>query len=213
MGILGKRKATRQVPRRRKMVRRMVSRPVRSLNNAVHTFRRNATAATVTGNVAYAPYQSSTNIALTQVVNSTDFTNLFDQFRINYVVIKFWLRIDPSAQAAGSASFPKLYWVRDKNSTTVLSQNEMRERADCKIVVMNPNRPVVMKFKPNLLTQQLYTAVGTSSYTPAYNQWIDAKTSAATFYYGALWNIDDLTNTNYKVDIESTYYFQCKNTQ
>lgn len=184
-----------------------------SLNNAIHTFRRMAAPAIVSGNIAYAPYQSNTNISLSNVVNSSDFTNLFDQYRINTVVIKFWLRIDPGAQAAGAASYPKLYWVRDKNSSTPLSQTEMRERADCKVVVLHPNRPVVMKFKPNLLTQQLYTTVGTSAYTPVFNQWIDAKTSPSAFYYGALWNIDDLTNTNYKVDIESIYYFQCKNTQ
>lgn len=192
-------------------MRAPLARPVRSSNNAIHSFKRLATPATVSGNVAYAPYQSNSNISLSGVPNSTDFTNLFDQYRITYVVIKFWLRIDPSAQSAAGASYPKLYWCRDRNSTVLLSQSEMRERGDTKVVVMNPNRPVVMKIKPNLLTQQLYTAVGTSSYTPVYNAWID-RASPSAFYYGTLWNIDDLTNTNYRVDIESTYYIQCKNT-
>lgn len=183
----------------------------RNLRNQIHSFRRNASAVTIAGNVAYAPYQAATNISLSQVVNSSDFTNLYDQFRINYVVVKLWLKIDPSAQAATVASFPKLYWVRDENSSTVLSQNEMRERSDCKVVVMKPDRPAVMKFKPNVLSQN-FLGTGFISYTPKYDEWIDTS-SAGTFYYGALWNFDDLTNTNYKVDIETIYYLQCKNTR
>lgn len=211
-----KRKSARQIARPRKRVARprMVGRRMNrgSLNNAIHSFKRLMSPATVTGNVAYAPYQSVTNVTLSGVTNSSDFVNLFDQYRIQYVVMKFWLRIDPSAQAAASASYPRMYWCRDKNSSTVLSQTEMRERGDTRIAVMNPNRPVVIKFKPNLLNQVLYSAVGTSSYEPVYNRWIDTS-SAGTFYYGCLWNIDDLTNTNYKVDIETTLYIQCKNTK
>lgn len=182
-----------------------------SIRNQIHSFRRNGSAVTISGNIAYAPYQAATNISLSQVVNNSDFTNLYDQFRINYVVIKLWLKIDPSSQAAGSAIFPKLYWVRDENSSTVLSQTEMRERSDAKIVVLRPDRPAVMKFKPNVLAQNFLSA-GFSSYTPKYDEWIDTS-SPGTFYYGALWNIDDLTNTNYKVDIETIYYLQCKNTK
>lgn len=217
MGILGKRKADRALWRRKKRARISAPAPARLSrnmvrpNSMVHSFKRMTPITTIVGAAPLAPYQNNTNVALSNLLNYTEFTNLFDQFRINYVVIKFWLRIDPSAQTAATASYPKLYWVRDYNSATLLTQNEMRERANCRISVMSPNKPVVIKFKPNLLNQQTYTTVGTSSYTPIWNQWID-RGSAAAFYYGGLYNIDDLTNTNYKVDIETTYYFQCKNT-
>lgn len=203
-----KRKARRQLARPAKKQRMMVKRS--SIQNTVHSFKRNFASFTATGSVAYAPYQSYTNIALNQVVNAAEFSALFDQFRITYCVTKFWLRVDPSAQTASSASYPKLYWTRDYNDQTILSQQEMRERGDLKIAILKPDRPVLMKFKPNLLTQQTYTGVGTSSYTPVFGRWIDMGSTGAV-HYGCKWNIDDLTNTNYKVDIETTVYFQCKN--
>jgi len=204
-----KRKAARQIARPKKTMRSTVKRS--SIQNTVHTFKRNFPSFTVVGNVAYAPYQSYTNVTLNQCVNASEFSALFDQYRITYCVTKFWLRIDPSAQTASSASYPKLYWTRDYNDQTLLSMQEMRERGDMKIAVLKPDRPVVMKFKPNLLTQQTYVGVGTSSYTPVFGKWIDCGGSMSAVHYGCKWNIDDLTNTNYKVDIETTLYFQCKN--
>lgn len=215
MGVLGKRKQGPKTWRRKKAYRKstaVVPRRVRgNINTAVHSFKRLATTASISGNAAYIPYSGATNINLSVLPSYTEFVNLFDQFRITYVVIKFWLKVDPSAQAAASAIYPKLYWTRDVNSSTPITQNTMRERGDVKIAVLHPNRPVVMKFKPNLLTQNLLNGTG-SSYTPAYNQWISTADNTA-FYYGALWNIDNLTNTNFIVDVESTYYFQCKNLQ
>lgn len=206
----GNRKMTKKAPTRKraKAVSKRLGRS--SLNNRIHSFSRNFPQFTVTGSVAYAPYQSYTNVTLNQVVNSSEFSSLFDQYRISYCVTKFWLRIDPSAQTAASATYPKLYWVRDYNSQTILSQNDMRERSNLRIAVLKPDRPVVMKFIPNLLTQQNYTGLGTSSYTPVFKKFIDTGSMSAV-HYGCIYNIDDLTNTNYKVDIETTVWFQCKN--
>lgn len=184
---------------------------VSRIDRHCHSFKRNFALFTISGNAAFAPYQSNTNITLNQVINATEFTSLFDQYRIKYCVTKFWLRTDPGAQVPLSATFPRLYWCRDQNSQVVLSQNEMRERGDLKIAVLHPDRPVVVKFKPNVLTQQFLSGVSTC-YTPAYDQWIDTASPGA-IHYGVLYNIDDLTNTNYRVDIETTVYFECKDTR
>ena len=113
-----KRRATRRT--RRTLVRRVLSAVTGTMDRRklrtpmVHSFKRMIRdGSTWNGNAAYTPLAqafSSANIQLANVVNSTDFANLYDQYRINYVVLKFWLRIDPSAQAAASASYPKLYW-------------------------------------------------------------------------------------------------------
>lgn len=192
---------------RRKTVRRM---PGKLVNNLVHRFRRNGSAlTTITGNVAYAPYQQATNIQLAFTQNYTELTALFDQYKIDYVIQKFYLTVDPSAQTAANAVFPRLYWVRDKNDQTLLSQAQMRERSDLKIAVLRPDRPVVLKCKPNLLTQQFLSGV-TNAYTPVWNQWINTDAPTAP-YYTWKWNIDNLTNTNYKVDVETIVYMSFKN--
>lgn len=176
----------------------------------VHSFKRMARdGITLAGSAAYNPYTLVFAPNFAQLVNSTDFANLYDQYRINFVVVKFWLKIDPSAQTASGASYPKLYWYRDYDDTTVpTSINEMRENAKCKVVVMNPNRPVTIKFKPNTL-QLIYQSSIANQFKPAFGQWLDMATTS-TPHYGFKWAIDDFTNTNYTLNAEWTYYFQCR---
>lgn len=179
----------------------------------VHSFKRMVRDGTqIVGNAVHAPYLggiTASQIQLGNVVNSSDFANLYDQYRINYVVVKFWLKIDPSAQTAAGASYPKLYWYRDTDSSgTPGSLNEVRENAKSRVAVMLPNRPVTIAFKPNTL-QLIYQSALASQYKPVWGQWLDMSTTS-TPHYGVLYAIDDLTNTNYKVDIETTFYFQCK---
>lgn len=205
--------------RRRLRVRRGFFRPRRFAgvrrsrlgSSRVHSFKRMVTTPTViTGAAAYNPYLSSSTAWLGQLVNFSEFTQLYDQYRINYVVYKYYLKIDPSAQTAATASYPKLYWYRDlDDSNAPASLSEMRENARTRVAVMNPNRPVVIKYRPNTLAV-LYTSAVASQYKPVYKQWMDVA-QTGTPHYGHKIAIDDLTNVNYKVETEITYYFQCRN--
>lgn len=199
-----KRMRTRAPIRRRRLLKRSTRQPV-------HHYKRYLSQRTpISGNVGYAPYLNSLVVAgISEVVNPTDFSALYDQYRINYVVAKFWLKIDPSAQTAATASFPKMYWVRDLDDSVIPgSLNEVRERPDCRIAVMNPNRPVVIKFKPNVL-DLVYQSALASTYRPRFKSWCDMS-NTNTPHYGVKFAIDDLTNTNYKVDFEIKLYFSCK---
>lgn len=191
------------------------TRPTRSLamrrpSSQVHSFKRMINNPTSwIGNAVYAPLTSSQTVSLAQLQNATDFSNLYDQYRINYVVYKFWLKIDPGAQSAAGASYPKFYWYRDYDDVNFPSNlNEMRENSKTKVVVMNPNRPITIAFKPNTLAT-IYSSAVASNYKPVFNQWLDMSITS-TVHYGFKFCIDDLTNTNYKVDMETTYYFQCR---
>lgn len=158
---------------------------------------------TVTGNVVHAPYQNVLGATLDNVLNSGEFTSLYDQFRIDWVKIQFFLKIDPSAQTAATASYPRLYWFRDYDDQTLPSLNDIRENSRGKRAIMHPNRPVTIFFKPNVLSEIYRTAISTG-YSPKFGQWIDASTPNLV-HYGIKYAIDDLTNVNYKVDIEVTY--------
>lgn len=188
-----------------------VSRPVRAISRQVHRFIRGYEALNLTGSVAYTPYQNSFSTTLAQVANSSELTALYDQYMITYVKYMFYLEVDPSAQAAASAIYPKLYTVRDQDDSVVLSQTEMRERANLQIRVLNPNRPVVIGYKPNLLTQQWYNGV-TNGFTPAWSQWLDVS-NANVPHYGLKFNVDNFTNTNYRLRVETRVWIACKNTR
>lgn len=212
-----KRRAASRSGRRFKRARRTFKRKRFSrrqrVGSTVYSYRRMiANGGQIVGNAVNAPYlgsYSSAQLQLGNVVNVSDFQNLYDQYRINYVVIKFWLKIDPGAQAAASASFPKLYWYRDYDDATVPANlNEIRENQKARVAVMHPNRPITIKFRPNSLAL-LFSSGVASQYKPTWRQWMDMGTVTSQ-HYGIKYAIDDLTNTNYKVDIEGTLYFQCR---
>lgn len=178
-----------------------------------HSFRRMLRdGIQIPGSATYAPYLntfSASNIQLANVVNSTDFANLYDQYRINYVVLKIWLVTDPGAQSAAAGTWPKFYWYRDYDDNTLPgSINEIRENAKARCAVLQPNKPLTIKFKPNTL-QLLYQSAVASQYKPVFGQWLD-MTTTSTGHYGFKYAIDNLTNTNYRVDMEATLYFQCR---
>lgn len=187
------------------------------MRSTCHNFRRGCTTAAsapnpIVGAAGFVPYTNWYGAALSEVLNSSEFTTLYDQYRLNYVVLKFWLKIDPSAQAAASASYPKIFYYRDYDDSTVPGNlNEIRENQRCRVVVMNPNRPVVIKFRPNML-QLMYNDAISSTFKPAWKQWVDCSLSSAR-HFGIKFAIDDLTNTNYRVDIEKWIYFSCRNTR
>lgn len=199
--------------------RRRMARPARFLRprgrpQVVHSFRRMIAApGQLTGNAAYSPYLANFGLnGISNVVSASDFTSLFDQYKINYCVWKAYLKIDPSAQAATTASYPRLFYYRDYDDSSIAgSLDEIRESQRARTVVMNPNRPVVVKFKPNTLAT-FYNSVGVNNYSPRWGTWLDIGGSG-TFHYGFKWAIDDLTNTNYRVNFEITLYFSCKNTR
>lgn len=167
-------------------------------------------ALSLTGNAVYAPYIGAMGVTLGQVVNSADFANLFDQYKITYAKAKWYLSIDPGAQTATTANYPKLFWCRDfDDDTTVSSLNDLRENVRTKVAVLRPDRPVVIGWKPNVLRTVYGTAVA-STYTPAFNQWVDMS-QTSTKHYGYKFAIDNLTNTAYKVEVEIQLWFECKN--
>lgn len=55
----------------------------------------------------------------------------------------------------------------------------------------------------------LYQSAVSSNYKPVFKQWLDIGT-ASTPHYAIKCAIDDLTNTNYRVDVEGIVYFSCR---
>lgn len=183
--------------------------PSSKFTSDVHYFKRWAVGPTITGAAGYLPYLDVFRYTFNQLPGSAEFVALFDHYSITKVVTKIWLKIDPSAQTAAAASYPKLYYARDFDDSTLPSSlDNLREHSNCKIKVLNPNRPVTLVSKPNVLALS-YTSGVASNYTPKWKAWLDCA-DTATPHYAWKYAIDDLTNTNYKVNVEHCFYFKCK---
>lgn len=211
---MGKRTRNTAAFRKRKRARLTASprRSMMPLVPTVHRFSRYSANAEIIGNVAYAPYIGVNTAVFSNIINSSEFANLFDQYRLDKVVAKFWLRVDPSSQTAATATYPKLWWYRDlDDSTSPSSLNEMRENQRTKVKVMTQYKPIVITFKPNVL-QLVYQSGVANTYSPKFGQWLDMSLTS-TPHYGFKYAIQDLTNTNYRVDVEQQYFFSCRNTR
>lgn len=160
----------------------------------------------VTGNPFSAWYGLN---GISNVIGSAEFSALFDQYRIDYVSFKFYLRTSPDAQTAATAFNPRIAWYRDYDDSSAPSNfGEMLERMDTKVAVLRTDRPVTIKFKPNSLNE-VYRGVGVTSFTPVWDQWIDMAQNDV-LHYGVKVAIDNFTNTNYFVDIFTQVHFSCK---
>lgn len=180
----------------------------------VHKFSRFATPSgfPIQGNAAYTPLLgTSQSFNLAQLPSSSDFSNLYDQYRITHVQFRFKLRIDPSAQTAGTAIWPTLYYVRDHDdAASISSLNDLKEYSKCKQVALSPMRWTVINIKPSIL-DTMFRNTGQTTFVskPAYKQWIDmAYTDVA--HYGLKWGVDVFTNTSMYIDAELKMWFQCK---
>lgn len=194
-----------------KRIKRTFKRKGYKKSQNVYSFIRRTTLDSVQGNaVSGNPYTNWYGLnGIANVIGASEFSALFDHYRIDYVSFKFYLRVSPDAQTAATAIYPRLAWYRDTDDSTPPSNfNEMLERMDTKITTLRPDRPVTIKFKPNCLAE-MYRGIGTTSFTPKYKQWIDMAQNDVR-HYGVKVAIDNFTNTNYFVDIFTRVYFSCK---
>lgn len=198
--------------RRNRKKQRLTVRRMQPMVNVPHAFRRMAPRQTIVGQAVYNPLTTAYGVQLSQLINSGEFTTLYDQYRFIKCTVKFFLRIDPAAQSASAASYPKLFWHRDYDDESApATLDEIRENGKCKYRVMDPNKPVVVTFVPNVL-QLVYASAIANTYKPAFKQWIDCNVPGAK-HYGFKWGIDDLTNTNYRVDLETECIIECRNSR
>lgn len=206
-----KRRTTRSKKRFTKRSSTKMARNV-NLKRDVHFFKRSYFDGTIVGNALNIPYLQGLSFQLNRLPAYADYQTLFDMYKITYAKVYYHLKMSPDAQGATSAIYPKIYFVKDfDDSATPTTLNELREYGKCSYRVLTPNRPVVFKIKPSTL-KQVYRTPTTSSVTPQWNQWIDMATTDVP-HFGYKIGIDNLTNTNYAVDVEVKLWFQCKDTR
>jgi len=174
-----------------------------------YNFRRNFNFGDLPGNVAYNPYLAANTFTFNQLPNATEFGVLFDQYKITFIKLKFYLSVDPGAQTAATAIYPRMWWAVDNDdSSGPASLNELREHGDVKTEILHPDRPVEVTIKPAVLSNVYRTAI-TSSYVPQWGQFVDMAAQDVP-HYGLKYGIDNFTNTNYTLRVEGQMWFQCR---
>jgi len=182
--------------------RKMLRKKARTYRTPKFHFKRGAELITYNGTGT--PVTTGFTFTLGSLLNVAEFTTLFDMYRINAVMLRFHYRLDPgSAPYGNGASYPRMFSVKDyDDSNAPANVNELREYSNCKMKVLNPNKPLVYKITP-----AIKSAVGVNS-TPKWKQWLDCQFTN-TDHFGFKWIVDNLPS-NSVLELEVIYYVSFK---
>jgi len=191
----------------------------KSLNT--HRFSRYA-GTSAFPNITVEATQESVNhvFALADVVNAVEFRELFDQYKIEKVIVTYQLVSNPNANNALNATttastnwFPIVWSVPDYDDTASLNIDEMKERIGVKCRVLKPDKMLKFVVRPKVNVQTYRTAL-TTGYAPK-RMFVDMTTQDIP-HYGLKTCIDCQgidPNDTYPFVIRQTrqYFFTCTN--
>jgi hypothetical protein len=153
----------------------------RGIGNQVHRFRRRWDYGVIGKAAVDAGY--ATSFALSDLPNYTEFTNLFDRWRIREVTLEFCYQ-----QAINTATFcfPFVILSTDLNdAVTPLTENQLLERENAKMHNFSAGRTVVRHV---LQPRQLAAGSGGSLTTEMpRDSWVDCAYSSSPYYGFKAW--------------------------
>lgn len=191
-----------------------------SINKYIHHFKRRdfGTALTLTSNtegvlagggstgfVGFSPVFN-----LSSVVNPTDFTNLYDQYRINAVLLEMKWSIDNIPGASEKVlNPPMLRYYRDYDDANNPTDEQLKENAKTKSLSMSPNRVYKIMIKPAVLNEVRSTGT-TVNFQVKWKPWLDCA-DTTTPHRGLKFGLTYPSNQAYgAVMINAIYYFSCR---
>lgn len=161
---------------------------------------------------------NSLTFQLSDIINVSDFTNLFDQFKINKVVLT--LRWSPRANTYTSTNTyastgvynPVLYYYTDHDDDDpVATQEDMLEVQRHKSRRILPQRPIYITVKPAVQAMAYQTAL-TTAYGPKWNMKLNMDDISAA-HYGLKMGVNKLGVDLGSITIDVKYYFTCYGVQ
>ena len=234
-------RVSRRKPRRggRRVGRRVARRNNRKFN--LHAFKRRAATIIVgldqnniptlvqdgngamkLGSISSGPYLSNTsqfgmsyNAQLAQAVEYTDFTALFDRYKITGVKLRILYQNnmgDPNSHA-----LPAITTAWDGDDAGVPSNKEdVTRKLFSRTKVLNANKPMSVYFRPRI-TKAVYQAGLTTAYTSERTCYLDCNNATIEHYGYKFWVESWLATTGAQsgqiMIIEPTLYFSCKDSQ
>lgn len=172
-----------------------------------------------TGTLDTVGYQfgASMQFRLGNVQNASDFTNLYDQYRIRGVKVLI-IPLSDSSTSQSSGFLPTLYWARDGDSaaSTPATEANLRERQDCKTLRLTGPKSIYIK-SPKIITDaEVQGGVSLLSKVESPG-WIDCNDVNVMHNGLVMWfkNVDlraaPTTITAFR--FECTYYLEFRNPQ
>lgn len=212
----------RRRPAHKKVGRKMMRRRG-AIRRQVHKFKRQAflgtyTASNTSSGLSVVPIQKAFSFQLTDLPNYTEFTNLFDQYKINGVALRIIPKTSVQIQGGTSGTtaalgYGEVVTVIDYDTASAPgSKNELLEYGSVKVT--KSNRVHTRFLRPKLLNTIWRNSLS-SGYAAVPSQFIDEAYTDIP-HYGIRWWADapastGVADSSMSYDVYATYYITCKN--
>lgn len=168
---------------------------------------------TVTGDDTVNTQQGTVTFALNDLQGYTEFTTLFDQFKISGVAYRWCIAKDPMVSTTGTAGtkfYPRLVWAHDFDDSNNASVQDLYQYPNMKEFWFGDNKQCTKWYyiRPAKLTVG-YETGALSSYKPDWKGFIDMA-SYQTPHYGIKWASQN-SFTGVQIYLQCKYYIVCKN--
>lgn len=194
-----------------------------NLGADVHYFSRWVRAVdTTTLSTALTEVSHSYLFRLSDVDNVSDFTNLFDNYRIIGVKLTFRLMTNPDSSnflnstvfTQGANFYPKLWWSFDNDDGTSLSVAQIRERNNAKCRVLYPNKMLKIYVKYPRPADEIQGNTGTAFVASSKGIWLRTinANEVDTPHFGLKVALDKmgLAGNTMTVGVDREYFFAMK---
>lgn len=196
--------------RRTKRYRR---RPRRANSKTFHVRRTSPTSQAIIGGTAGGtPLLSAFTFDISSLQAATDFTELFDEYRINCVVVTFSpVATENQLEASSSTTTntPRLCWAIDYSDAQFpATVDDIKEYENCRDTLFN--KQVQIKIFPKVQIAA-YRSLTTTAYIPKGKQWINCAYPDC-LHYGLKFAIYGFAaNQSFPYTVQAKYYLSFKN--
>lgn len=195
--------------RPRRVVRRMRRMPMRrrlTRRRPIHLFKRTFTPTPITVPTATGA-SGGFDFKLTDLNNYTEFTNLYDQYKIVSVRLEFQSPFTNNPMTNAGVVIPEMYTAIDRNDITAPAF-----RQDILEYETQRHSPLTRRhtryFKVNCNTL-LFDSNNVDTKGTKFGQWIDTADDQVP-HFGLKYWIDGGAGADFDVSPTFTYYFQCR---
>jgi len=151
---------------------------------------------------------------LANMVGSTEFTSLFDKYKITGIKYKIMYQCNDAA-VQGSQVLPIIHYAVDSDdSSTPSTLGAVQERANCKSTVLGNTQVISFFFKPKVATM-VYNGVASTGYAVSKSPYINSSYPSVPHYGVKIWmnNVYMVTSNNTAITVEPTYYLALRDPQ
>lgn len=157
---------------------------------------------------------ASTQFKLDDIAATSDFTALFDNYRIVKVLYRWVLRRDPNQTITNPSTYPRIMWMHDFNDSPISTFGELRQAANLREAFFNENNTKTKWYtlKPATLGIAYQTSIPLSTTSPVWGKWLDTRYAPSVPYYGIKYGFDGLF-VNANIMLEAKFVMEFKGVQ